>query len=100
MKTYHVAALALLGWYLMAPPYSWPYNQGELSAPLSEWKILQRFDTATACESSLQEMKEDPAHVPGEYGVAAKFQSEALNRMGHMGIGFYAVKDTRCILAE
>jgi hypothetical protein len=89
-----------MGRYLIVPPYVWPYNQRELSAPVLEWKILQRFETATACEGSLQELKEEPESLHGEYSVAAKFKSDALKKMGEMGIGLFALKDTRCVFSD
>ena len=70
MKLYHAAAVAFAGWYLIVPPYVLPhYNQRELWAPVSQWKIVEHFDIAPACESYLQEMKEDPGVLHGEYSV-------------------------------
>ena len=82
MNMRDAAALALMGWYLMVPPYVWPYSQRELWAPVSQWKIVERFETATACEGYLQEMKEDPGALHGEYKVAPKFQTEGLKKSG------------------
>src|SRR5689334_3502296 len=44
------ATVALLGWYLIAPPY----HRVEMSvrAPLSQWQIIAAFDTAADCESA------------------------------------------------
>ena len=44
MKTCNVAALALSGWYLIVPPVG-----GDASAPLSQWRTIDRFDTAQEC---------------------------------------------------
>ena len=43
MKPRHAAALALMGWYLLAPPL----YKGEVDekAPLKEWAVLQSFRT-------------------------------------------------------
>ena len=49
------------------------YSQRELGAPVSQWKIVQRFDTATACEGYLQEMKDDSGALHAEYSVGPKF---------------------------
>jgi hypothetical protein len=48
MRLRQVAALALVGWYLMVPP--WPVRT---SAPLGQWTIVKSFDTATDCEAEL-----------------------------------------------
>jgi hypothetical protein len=69
MNLRQAAALTLMGWYLMVPPYVWPYSQRDLRVPVSQWKLVQRFDTVTACEGYLQEMKEDPE------GTSASFLS-------------------------
>jgi hypothetical protein len=37
MKLRHAAELALVGWYLMMPPTSRDYPQGNLDAPLTQW---------------------------------------------------------------
>lgn len=100
MNARHATVLALVGWCLMVPPYVSPYSQNELFAPVSEWRILQRFDTAADCESQLQKLKEGPVPLPGEYTVATKFKNNALKRMGEMGIGLFASKDAQCVLVE
>jgi len=48
-RLHHAAALAFVGWYLMVPPYS----QGDFNehAHLSDWKIINSFDTAKECRS-------------------------------------------------
>ena len=52
MKVCHVAALSLVGWCLMMPPFV----QGKLgvvegAAPLSKWTVTNAFDTAAECEN-------------------------------------------------
>ena len=87
MSLRHSAALALMGWYLMVPPYVWPYKQRDLTVPISQWKIVACFDTSNLCEDYLQEMKDDPG-------------AEGLKRMGEMGIGLFALKVARCIFSD
>ena len=41
-------ALALVSWYLMAPPFS--HGDFDNTAPLSQWTILESFEIAAACE--------------------------------------------------
>jgi hypothetical protein len=43
MKPRHAAALAIVGWYLMAPPPQ------DLHAPISKWVMKGSYDTADAC---------------------------------------------------
>ena|SRR5260370_41900452 len=59
MKPCHVAALALVGWYLLNPPvyintYSGNVTKGftNINAPLSQW-TSSAFGTAAACEAEL-----------------------------------------------
>jgi hypothetical protein len=49
MKRYHIAALAAVGWYLMAPPN----KDFPTSASLSQWQIKFSFDQARDCEIAL-----------------------------------------------
>jgi hypothetical protein len=58
MKFRHTAALALVAWYLMAPPSSLPTisSQGldvkeDTTAPLSKWKSVGTFLTQKECDS-------------------------------------------------
>ncbi len=60
MKTYHAAALALIGWYLLVQPQTrtwWligekPYDDAAPAAPLSRWTIERSFDKANVCEAA------------------------------------------------
>jgi hypothetical protein len=52
MNLRHAAALALVGWYLMVPPFT-AQRAGPVDvddqAPLSKWTIAGSFDTAEQC---------------------------------------------------
>jgi hypothetical protein len=51
MKHTHAAALALVGWYLIAPPLINNDPARLVSdAPISSWEIISAFDTAAECE--------------------------------------------------
>jgi hypothetical protein len=61
MKPRHAAALALVGWYLLAPVVYKPANSDsatspykpftDLGAPLSTWTNYGAFDSASDCNS-------------------------------------------------
>lgn len=72
----------------------------DLSAPASQWHIIQSFDTATACEGYLQEMKEGPGALHGEYSIASKFEVEGRKKMQDMGIPTSALTAARCIFSD
>lgn len=44
MKPRHVAASALVGWYLMVP---WPYSR---NLPLSLWSVYKTYDSSDECD--------------------------------------------------
>ena len=50
MKPRHVAALALVGWYLMVPPYDGERINSD--APISKWTVYIAHDTAQDCEET------------------------------------------------
>jgi len=51
MNLRHAAALALVGCYLMVPPSPQGLTKGiDVNAALSQWTVLQSFDTAAECE--------------------------------------------------
>jgi hypothetical protein len=97
MKLCHAAPCVLVAWYLMVPPL---VHYDPLELPVSQWKMVQRFDTATVCEGYLQEMKEDPRALHGEYSVVPNFKMEGLKKMGDIGIGLFALKYARCIFSD
>jgi len=77
MKPYHAAALGLVGWYLILPPYRWrsedlskPLGQRVaiplLESPYSEWRIQKTFDSAQEREALKVEFWRDPG---GEYAI-------------------------------
>ena len=47
----HRAALALFGWYLMMPPIGMN-GSPTASAPISNWTVVDAFDTAAACTNA------------------------------------------------
>jgi hypothetical protein len=100
MRIWHAAALALVGWYLIMPPTVGPYLRLDKSALDSRWHIIQSFDTATACEGYLQEMKEGTGASYHEYSVAPKFETEGRKKMHDMGIPTSAVTAARCIFSD
>jgi len=95
MKLRHAAGLALVGWYLMMPPYApnhvlrdppfvWtppgpfsdpegsPAGPWDLKAPLSQWRIAGSYDTAAECAAALsvQHKKADKAFKEAEDTLA------------------------------
>src|SRR5690348_4451405 len=49
-KLYREAtALALVGWYLMMPPWVAP-NTFDANAPVSKWRHASSYDSVTQCE--------------------------------------------------
>jgi len=47
----HAAALALVGWYLIAPPPRSSDGVIDPKAPLSYWQMEGRFDTLEECRT-------------------------------------------------
>lgn len=100
MNLRHAAVLSLMGWYLIMPPKVGPCLLLDKSAPDSRWHIIQSFDTATACEGYLQEMKEGTGASYHEYSVAPKFEVEGLKKVDDMGIPTFALTAARCIFSD
>lgn len=50
-KLGHAAALALVGWYLIAPPIN-SHGDIRIDAPLAYWELEMSFISATGCESA------------------------------------------------
>jgi len=54
-KIQHVAALTLVGWYLMLPPVVrlGGYLRPNVDAAISEWEDVDSFDSASKCHSAI-----------------------------------------------
>ena len=54
MRIWHVAAFALVGWYLMMPPIG-RKGDGRIDikgdAPISHWTVVRAYDAASDCET-------------------------------------------------
>jgi hypothetical protein len=50
MKLRHAAALALMSWYLIDPPAETP----DPNLPLSEWEIVDQFNSKAECVRSAE----------------------------------------------
>jgi hypothetical protein len=50
MRARHAAALVLLEWFLIYPPFSAKPLSIHDNAPLTEWKVVGRFGTQSDCE--------------------------------------------------
>ena len=61
MNLRHAAALALVGWYLMVPPFQ--RGGVNLDAPLRSWRLFGSYDTANDCEDDHLEMVEKSKHA-------------------------------------
>ncbi len=74
MKPRHVAALALVGWYLMTPPINNRTGKYDSTAPLSTglWFTIASFDTADRCEDIRSKMAD---------GYKKTHDSSGLDRM-------------------
>jgi hypothetical protein len=76
MKPRHGAAIALVGWYLIAPPPRSSDDVYDPKAPLSEWQIVGRFDTIEDCHSYPDRL---PAIMHGFYAEHHISESEERN---------------------
>jgi hypothetical protein len=109
MKSRHVAAFALVGWYLMVPPSvredSWFCSGGllatvshdlfgtgdqtvceqwakiaDLTAPLSKWHEMGFFETPGACEEARDRYAMVPGTQAGECGAVFRDRRSAPRR--------------------
>jgi len=64
LKSRHLAALALVGWYLMMPPDSAKVpHDVDTGVPLAHWIVVTTYDTEENCEGALtgiQNSQTDP----------------------------------------
>ena len=66
----HAAALALVGWYLMVPPFrsgwfSSSATELDTKAPLSRWRVIGSFDEVASCYYMRKEYRRVLHDPPG-----------------------------------
>jgi hypothetical protein len=65
MKPRHAAALALVVWYVLVPPFEEPQDprssepQFIQQAPLYEWLIIETYDNESNCKGELTMIQGD-----------------------------------------
>jgi hypothetical protein len=79
MKPCHAAALALVGWYLMVPPYG-SYHKPPLGrftvytdAPLAEWTVDSGYDKADECNKVQQTFQARGAPDERKYKLGSEY---------------------------
>jgi hypothetical protein len=60
MKPSHAAAFALVGWYLMMPPYKGIIWGCDPIAPMSQWSRLWSFNSESECKDRLDDLRKKP----------------------------------------
>jgi hypothetical protein len=87
MNPRHAAALVLCGWYLMMPPPYWSKTNPR-TAPLRQWRVFGRYDSARECSDERTILKRTPQLEPAEgpapclRGLVLKsFRGEMMKRM-------------------
>jgi hypothetical protein len=68
----HTAALALVGWYLMAPP------SPASSVPLNHWLMIGSFDSADQCESAKLTLHENLVRTGVIVTPTAEWERDAI----------------------
>jgi hypothetical protein len=82
MKPRHAAALALVVWYLLYPPWSEEQQGVDPSLPINRWYEVATFDSSTDCEARklkvLQEMeKQTQEPTPGKLATMERLRHQA-----------------------
>ena len=75
MNCRHAVMLAFAGWYLMLPPVHGG-AQPDTQAPISQWKVFRKFDSAAACREWKLKL-EARARMSGMYGPRPDFMCVA-----------------------
>lgn len=61
MNLRHAAALALVGWYFIVPPFQGSNpesSRADVNAPLSQWQIWSGYDSAKQCNEETKHVYE------------------------------------------
>jgi hypothetical protein len=74
----HAAALVLVGWYLMVPPYNSTRTDVDPTAPISKWQNMSSFDTADDCQEIIQGedklIEDEDSSLPDHLIIVRRFR--------------------------
>jgi len=105
LKSRHLAALALVGWYLIMPPNSPKVpHEVDSDSPLSRWTIVTSFNDEDTCEKALadiQNSEQDPVTLD-KTGRLARLQKhdDALGKARAINAACVASDDFRLKAAK
>jgi hypothetical protein len=69
MNPRHAAALALVGWYVMAPPWYNDEKEPRLYVPIADWEIIGSFDSADLVEMANKARARSTPKERREFGM-------------------------------
>jgi hypothetical protein len=93
MNLRHAAALALVGWYLMVPPYV--NRKLSTDAPLSKWEVYVASDSADECEA----LKTASLKTAGQEKITGK--DGAVTERGAKVIAlWFQLSNSQCIASD
>src|ERR1700722_8703631 len=98
MKRLHVAALAIVLWYLMIPPIG-ADNKIDPHAPLSQWRRGVGFESQKQCDDSLKDAIQNPM-TPAEYQAAAKATRKAKMKPLTMSEMTKRTAESQCVAGD
>lgn len=96
MNLRHAAALALIGWYLMLPPFK--NGAVDPNAPLSEWQIAERHDSIAPCQWQADHWPEQAKRFAQKLSTNQS-PGEATNRMANTVVAEMA-QHAQCIATD
>ena len=82
MKPRHVAALALVAWFLMMPPVTPDTHRVDRRAGLSQWRIAGRFPRREGCAAARDRARDSglAAHPPADLSKPGRIPAETCVR--------------------
>jgi hypothetical protein len=101
IKPRHAAALALVGWYLMAPPIAHD-SQGHATGkvlnwlPLSSWEQISSFDTAKACE----DYQSNQVMTTASAVTAAKKRAQTTQQLRNIDADWGQTDLAKCVASD
>ena len=64
MKIGHAAPLLLIGWILLVPPDSTIPHSVDSAAPISRWRDIAEFDSASDCQTAVAALQKRNPDIP------------------------------------
>src|SRR5262245_10010443 len=100
MKIRHAAAVVLTGWILMVPPDSTVPHSVDSEAPISRWRVIAEFDSASDCQTAVAALKTRNPDIPVPLDPTGELRRFQRRQPADPQLALARVRNATCIASD